>query len=164
MNLNPHVSSFGVQIRYWRKYDDNEAAASRVLVHRAINQTRLENMRPDSHYLIEVRAFNGAGLGPPSEHCEMFTRRPRKRFALLQITCPDYGFIQTLHLKMCIILPAPSRHLRVYKYVSFNRKWLYLYWDHIYNYWNESYVEGYKVSHLYFTWYSVDKRLERHIH
>ncbi|KTF86270.1 hypothetical protein cypCar_00021535 [Cyprinus carpio] len=106
----------GYQIRYWRKYDDNEAAASRVLVHRAINQTRLENMRPDSHYLIEVRAFNGAGLGPPSEHCEMFTRRP-----------------------------PPSRHLRVYKYVSFNRKWLYLYWDHIYNYWNESYVEGYKI-------------------
>uniref|UniRef100_A0A672K088 Contactin-1-like n=1 Tax=Sinocyclocheilus grahami TaxID=75366 RepID=A0A672K088_SINGR len=104
------------QIRYWRKYDDNEAAASRVLVHRTINQTRLENMRPDSHYLIEVRAFNGAGLGPPSEHCEMFTRRP-----------------------------PPSRHLRVYKYVSFNRKWLYLYWDHIYNYWNESYVEGYKI-------------------
>uniref|UniRef100_A0A8C1ZUV9 Contactin 1b n=1 Tax=Cyprinus carpio TaxID=7962 RepID=A0A8C1ZUV9_CYPCA len=116
----------GYQIRYWRKYDDNEAAASRVIVHRTVNQTRLENMRPDSHYLIEVRAFNGAGLGPPSEHCEMFTRRP-----------------------------PPSRHLRVYKYVSFNRKWLYLYWDHIYNYWNESYVEGYKVSHLYFTWYSL---------
>uniref|UniRef100_A0A673HSV7 Contactin-1a-like n=1 Tax=Sinocyclocheilus rhinocerous TaxID=307959 RepID=A0A673HSV7_9TELE len=108
----------GYQIRYWRKYDDNEAAASRVIVHRTMNQTRLENMRPDSHYLIEVRAFNGAGLGPPSEHCEMFTRRPRKR--LLDIT-------------------------QVYKYVSFNRKWLYLYWDHIYNYWNESYVEGYKI-------------------
>ncbi|XP_016390266.1 contactin-1a-like [Sinocyclocheilus rhinocerous] len=106
----------GYQIRYWRKYDDNEAAASRVIVHRTMNQTRLENMRPDSHYLIEVRAFNGAGLGPPSEHCEMFTRRP-----------------------------PPSRLLRVYKYVSFNRKWLYLYWDHIYNYWNESYVEGYKI-------------------
>lgn len=67
-----------VKIRYWRKYDDNEAAASRVLVHSSVNQTRLENMRPDSHYLIEVRAYNGAGLGPPSEHCEMFTRRPRK--------------------------------------------------------------------------------------
>ncbi len=86
MHFNPHVSSFGVQIRYWRKYDDNEAAASRVIVHRTNNQTRLENMRPDSHYLIEVRAFNGAGLGPPSEHCEMFTRRPRKRFDLLYIT------------------------------------------------------------------------------
>ncbi len=94
MHFNPHVSSFGVQIRYWRKYDDNEAAASRVIVHRTNNQTRLENMRPDSHYLIEVRAFNGAGLGPPSEHCEMFTRRPRKRFDLLYIT-----LIQILHLK-----------------------------------------------------------------
>uniref|UniRef100_A0AAR2INW6 Contactin 1b n=1 Tax=Pygocentrus nattereri TaxID=42514 RepID=A0AAR2INW6_PYGNA len=100
----------------FRPYDDNEAAASRVLVHSSVNQTRLENMRPDSHYLIEVRAYNGAGLGPPSEHCEMFTRRP-----------------------------PPSRRLRVYKYVSFTRKWLYIYWDHIYNYWNESYVEGYKI-------------------
>uniref|UniRef100_A0A8B9L4K7 Contactin 1b n=1 Tax=Astyanax mexicanus TaxID=7994 RepID=A0A8B9L4K7_ASTMX len=100
-------------VRYWRKYDDNEAAASRVLVHGSVNQTRLENMRTDSHYLIEVRAYNGAGLGPPSEHCEMFTRRP------------------------------------LYKYVSFTRKWLYIYWDHIYNYWNESYVEGYKVGILF---------------
>uniref|UniRef100_A0A8B9LAN3 Contactin 1b n=1 Tax=Astyanax mexicanus TaxID=7994 RepID=A0A8B9LAN3_ASTMX len=108
------------QVRYWRKYDDNEAAASRVLVHGSVNQTRLENMRTDSHYLIEVRAYNGAGLGPPSEHCEMFTRRP-----------------------------PPSRRLRVYKYVSFTRKWLYIYWDHIYNYWNESYVEGYKVGILF---------------
>uniref|UniRef100_A0A8B9L307 Contactin 1b n=1 Tax=Astyanax mexicanus TaxID=7994 RepID=A0A8B9L307_ASTMX len=110
----------GYQVRYWRKYDDNEAAASRVLVHGSVNQTRLENMRTDSHYLIEVRAYNGAGLGPPSEHCEMFTRRP-----------------------------PPSRRLRVYKYVSFTRKWLYIYWDHIYNYWNESYVEGYKVGILF---------------
>ncbi|XP_076862840.1 contactin 1b [Brachyhypopomus gauderio] len=106
----------GYQIRYWRKYDDNEASASRILVSSAMNHTRLENMRPDSHYLIEVRAYNGAGLGPPSEHCEMFTRRP-----------------------------PPARRLRVYKYVSYDRKWLYIYWDHIYNYWNESYVEGYKI-------------------
>uniref|UniRef100_A0A4W4HMQ1 Contactin 1b n=1 Tax=Electrophorus electricus TaxID=8005 RepID=A0A4W4HMQ1_ELEEL len=105
------------QIRYWRKYDDNEASASRVLVSSSVNKTRLENMRPDSHYLIEVRAYNGAGLGPPSEHCEMFTRRA-----------------------------PPNRRLRVYKYVSYDRKWLYIYWDHIYNYWNESYVEGYKVG------------------
>ncbi|XP_026866901.2 contactin 1b isoform X2 [Electrophorus electricus] len=106
----------GYQIRYWRKYDDNEASASRVLVSSSVNKTRLENMRPDSHYLIEVRAYNGAGLGPPSEHCEMFTRRA-----------------------------PPNRRLRVYKYVSYDRKWLYIYWDHIYNYWNESYVEGYKI-------------------
>uniref|UniRef100_A0AAY4ENJ2 Contactin 1 n=1 Tax=Denticeps clupeoides TaxID=299321 RepID=A0AAY4ENJ2_9TELE len=106
----------GYQVRYWRKYDDNEAAAQRMLVGRNVNHTRLENMKPDSHYLIEVRAFNGVGLGPPSEHCEMFTRRP-----------------------------PPARRLRLFKYVSWNRKWLYISWDHIYSYWNESYIEGYKI-------------------
>lgn len=66
------------QVKYWRKYDDPEPGANRVFVPGNVNQTRLENMLPDSHYLIEVRAYNGAGFGPPGEHCEMFTRRPRK--------------------------------------------------------------------------------------
>uniref|UniRef100_A0A8D3D6D7 Contactin 1b n=1 Tax=Scophthalmus maximus TaxID=52904 RepID=A0A8D3D6D7_SCOMX len=64
-------------VKYWRKYDDPEPGAHRIFVTAAVNQTRLENMLPDSHYLIEVRAFNGAGLGPPGEHCEMFTKRPQ---------------------------------------------------------------------------------------
>uniref|UniRef100_A0A3P8VQ00 Contactin 1b n=1 Tax=Cynoglossus semilaevis TaxID=244447 RepID=A0A3P8VQ00_CYNSE len=68
----------GYQVKYWRKYDDPEPGANRIFVPATVNQTRLENMLPDSHYLIEVRAFNGAGLGPPGEHCEMFTKRPRK--------------------------------------------------------------------------------------
>uniref|UniRef100_A0A8D3DG18 Contactin 1b n=1 Tax=Scophthalmus maximus TaxID=52904 RepID=A0A8D3DG18_SCOMX len=67
----------GYQVKYWRKYDDPEPGAHRIFVTAAVNQTRLENMLPDSHYLIEVRAFNGAGLGPPGEHCEMFTKRPQ---------------------------------------------------------------------------------------
>lgn len=67
------------QVKYWRKYDDPEPGANRIFVNATVNQTRLENMLPDAHYLIEVRAFNGAGLGPPGEHCEMFTKRPRKR-------------------------------------------------------------------------------------
>uniref|UniRef100_A0A8C5DYJ5 Contactin 1b n=1 Tax=Gouania willdenowi TaxID=441366 RepID=A0A8C5DYJ5_GOUWI len=67
----------GYQVKYWRKYDDPEPGANRIFVSASVNQTRLENMLPDSHYLIEVRAFNGAGLGPPGEHCEMFTKRPR---------------------------------------------------------------------------------------
>ena len=66
------------QVKYWRKYDDPEPGANRIFVPATVNQTRLENMLPDSHYLIEVRAFNGAGLGPPGEHCEMFTKRPRE--------------------------------------------------------------------------------------
>lgn len=69
-----------LQVKYWRKYDDPEPGANRIFVPATVNQTRLENMLPDSHYLIEVRAFNGAGLGPPGEHCEMFTKRPRKNF------------------------------------------------------------------------------------
>lgn len=67
------------QVKYWRKYDDPEPGANRIFVPATVNQTRLENMLPDSHYLIEVRAFNGAGFGPPGEHSEMFTKRPRKR-------------------------------------------------------------------------------------
>lgn len=74
-----NVTVFANQVKYWRKYDDPEPGANRIFVPATFNQTRLENMLPDSHYLIEVRAFNGAGLGPPGEHCEMFTKRPRKR-------------------------------------------------------------------------------------
>lgn len=66
------------QVKYWRKYIDTEPGANRIFVNGTVSQTRLENMLPDAHYLIEVRAFNGAGLGPPGEHCEMFTKRPRK--------------------------------------------------------------------------------------
>uniref|UniRef100_A0A673BVK0 Contactin 1b n=1 Tax=Sphaeramia orbicularis TaxID=375764 RepID=A0A673BVK0_9TELE len=78
----------GYQVKYWRKYDDPEPGANRIFVPASVNQTRLENMLPDSHYLIEVRAFNGAGLGPPGEHCEMFTKRPRKtNICLMGNTC-----------------------------------------------------------------------------
>uniref|UniRef100_A0A8C5DYM9 Contactin 1b n=1 Tax=Gouania willdenowi TaxID=441366 RepID=A0A8C5DYM9_GOUWI len=72
-------------VKYWRKYDDPEPGANRIFVSASVNQTRLENMLPDSHYLIEVRAFNGAGLGPPGEHCEMFTKRPSQDVALHQL-------------------------------------------------------------------------------
>uniref|UniRef100_A0AAY5K0V1 Contactin 1b n=1 Tax=Esox lucius TaxID=8010 RepID=A0AAY5K0V1_ESOLU len=71
----PLLSRLSDQVKYWRKYDDTEPGANRIFVPATANQTRLENMRPDSHYLIEVRAYNGAGVGPPSEHCEMFTKR-----------------------------------------------------------------------------------------
>uniref|UniRef100_A0AAQ5Z4I4 Contactin 1b n=1 Tax=Amphiprion ocellaris TaxID=80972 RepID=A0AAQ5Z4I4_AMPOC len=86
-------------VKYWRKYDDPEPGANRIFVPAAVNQTRLENMLPDSHYLIEVRAFNGAGLGPPGEHCEMFTKRPHPP--------------------------------RMWRYISWTGKWLYVWWDHI---------------------------------
>uniref|UniRef100_A0AAX7UCX0 Contactin 1b n=1 Tax=Astatotilapia calliptera TaxID=8154 RepID=A0AAX7UCX0_ASTCA len=102
-------------VRYWRKYDDPEPGANRIFVSASVNQTRLENMLPDSHYLIEVRAYNGAGLGPPGEMCEMFTKRPHPP--------------------------------RMWRYISWTGKWLYVWWDHIQYDWfgNISFPLYYKV-------------------
>uniref|UniRef100_A0A4W6D915 Contactin 1b n=1 Tax=Lates calcarifer TaxID=8187 RepID=A0A4W6D915_LATCA len=102
-------------VKYWRKYDDPEPGANRIFVPATVNQTRLENMLPDSHYLIEVRAFNGAGLGPPGEHCEMFTKRPQPP--------------------------------RMWRYITWTGKWLYVWWDHIQYDWfgNVSFPLYYKV-------------------
>ncbi|KPP61244.1 contactin-1-like [Scleropages formosus] len=107
----------GYQVKYWRKYRDNEAAAQRILVPNTANQTLLENMRPDSHYLVEVRAYNAAGLGPPSIHSEMFTRKA-----------------------------PPSRPPRIVsKTLSFTRRTINIAWEHVSPLANESYIEGYKV-------------------
>uniref|UniRef100_A0A665THD0 Contactin 1b n=1 Tax=Echeneis naucrates TaxID=173247 RepID=A0A665THD0_ECHNA len=108
-------------VKYWRKYDDPEPGANRIFVPASVNQTRLENMLPDSHYLIEVRAFNGAGLGPPGEHCEMFTKRP----------------------------PPPDPP-RMWRYISWTGKWLYVWWDHIQYDWfgNVSFPLYYKAGYF----------------
>ncbi|KAL7858029.1 hypothetical protein AOLI_G00181310 [Acnodon oligacanthus] len=63
----------GYQVRYWRKSMENEATAQRISNRE--NQTRLDNMKPDSHYVIEVRAFNGAGYGPASQRYEIHTKK-----------------------------------------------------------------------------------------
>ncbi|XP_059391994.1 contactin-1a-like [Carassius carassius] len=65
----------GYQVRYWRESVENEASAQRVLVSSGENHTRLDNMKPSSHYLIEVRAYNGAGYGPSSQRRKIHTRR-----------------------------------------------------------------------------------------
>uniref|UniRef100_A0A4W5QUR0 Contactin 1 n=1 Tax=Hucho hucho TaxID=62062 RepID=A0A4W5QUR0_9TELE len=54
--------------------EDREASSQRVVVSSRENQTRLENMRPNSPYLIEVRAYNAAGYGPPSHH-QIYTKK-----------------------------------------------------------------------------------------
>ncbi|XP_051546220.1 contactin-1a-like isoform X1 [Myxocyprinus asiaticus] len=66
----------GYQVRYWCSSTENEASAQRVLVSGRENHTRLENMKPDSHYLIEVRAYNGAGYGPAGQRHEIYTKKP----------------------------------------------------------------------------------------
>uniref|UniRef100_A0A8C7SVH8 Contactin 1 n=1 Tax=Oncorhynchus mykiss TaxID=8022 RepID=A0A8C7SVH8_ONCMY len=69
----------GYQVRYWRKAEDSETSSQRVVVSSRENQTRLDNMRPDSHYLIEVKAYNAAGYGPPSQHLQIYTKKARTR-------------------------------------------------------------------------------------
>ncbi|KAK2834771.1 hypothetical protein Q7C36_015472 [Tachysurus vachellii] len=63
----------GYQVRYWRKSLENEASAQRISSRE--NQTRLDNMKPNTHYVIEVRAFNGAGYGPASQRYEIYTKK-----------------------------------------------------------------------------------------
>uniref|UniRef100_A0A8C1SVT8 Contactin 1 n=1 Tax=Cyprinus carpio TaxID=7962 RepID=A0A8C1SVT8_CYPCA len=64
--------------RYWRESVENEASAQRALVSSRENHTRLDNMKPNSHYLIEVRAYNGAGYGPASQRHKIYTKKARK--------------------------------------------------------------------------------------
>uniref|UniRef100_A0A6Q2WS02 Contactin 1 n=1 Tax=Esox lucius TaxID=8010 RepID=A0A6Q2WS02_ESOLU len=65
----------GYQIRFWRNAEDSEASSQKVVVSSRENQTKLENMKPGSQYLIEVRAFNAAGFGPPSQHVQIHTKK-----------------------------------------------------------------------------------------
>lgn len=72
-----HLCSFVSQVKYWMSQDDSEGGAQRVVVPDRENHTRLEGMKPDSLYLIEVRGYNSAGYGPPSEHLQLHTKKPR---------------------------------------------------------------------------------------
>lgn len=140
------------QVKYWRKYDDPEPGANRIFVPATVNQTRLENMLPDSHYLIEVRAFNGAGLGPPGEHCEMFTKRPRKRnMNTDNVTCNN-TYYKHEHKYTNIVFAAPSEPPRMWRYVTWTGQWLYVWWDHIPYDWfgNVSFPLYYKVGTVSF--------------
>ncbi|KAA0724708.1 Contactin-1a F3/F11/contactin [Triplophysa tibetana] len=65
----------GYQVRFWRQTVENEASAQRVLVPSQENHTRLDHMKPNSRYYIEVRAYNGAGYGPASVRHEVHTKK-----------------------------------------------------------------------------------------
>lgn len=67
------------QVKYWRKSLENEASAQRISSRD--NQTRLDHMQPNSYYIMEVRAFNGAGYGPASQRREIKTEKARKDHA-----------------------------------------------------------------------------------
>ncbi|XP_066523401.1 contactin-1a [Hoplias malabaricus] len=63
----------GYQVRYWRKSMETEESAQRVSSKE--DHIRLDNMKPNSHYIIEVRAFNGAGYGQFSKQHEIHTKK-----------------------------------------------------------------------------------------
>lgn len=65
----------GYQVKCMRTDEESETSALRVSVSSRDNQTRLEGLKPDSHYLIEVRAYNAAGYGPPSQPFQIYTKK-----------------------------------------------------------------------------------------
>lgn len=66
-----------LQIRYWAAHD-KEAAAQRVQVSNQEYSTKLENLKPNTRYHVDVSAFNSAGYGPPSRTIDIITRKARK--------------------------------------------------------------------------------------
>uniref|UniRef100_A0A8C4FCK8 Contactin 1 n=1 Tax=Dicentrarchus labrax TaxID=13489 RepID=A0A8C4FCK8_DICLA len=66
----------GYQVKYWRNHEDSEGGAQRLTVSGRENHTKLEGLRADSNYLIEVRGYNSAGYGPASQHLQIHTKKP----------------------------------------------------------------------------------------
>ncbi|XP_075998447.1 contactin-1a [Genypterus blacodes] len=123
----PQHNVVGYQLKYWRAQEDNEATAQRVEVSGIENHTRIDGMKPNSHYLIEIRAYNSAGYGPASPHLQLHTKRA-----------------------------PPSQPPRIIgkklKPMSWN-----VAWEHVEPLANEASIDGYKVlfrnqtSHILFT-------------
>ncbi|XP_043084508.1 contactin-1a [Puntigrus tetrazona] len=105
----------GYQVRYWRESVENEASVQHVVVVSRENYTRLENMKPNSHYLIEVRAYNGAGYGPASQRHKIHTKKS-----------------------------PPSRPPKIIS-TKMNNRGICITWEQVEPLANESTVEGYKV-------------------
>nr|AAI70294.1 Contactin/F3/F11 [Xenopus laevis] len=104
----------GYQVRYWR-IQDKEAAAHRVQVKASDITTRLEGLMPNTHYNIEVRAFNSAGDGPPSKTLTFLTKKA-----------------------------PPSQIPQITSAVRYGSQYI-ITWEHVVPLSNESAVNGYKV-------------------
>lgn len=72
-----HLCSCVFQVKYWRNHEDSEGGAQRVVVPSRENHTRLEGMKANSQYLVEVRGYNSAGYGPASERLQIHTKKAR---------------------------------------------------------------------------------------
>lgn len=65
------------QVKFWTNQQDREGRAQEVAVSGMENHTRIEGLKPNSEYNIEVRGYNSAGYGPPSKHLKVQTKKPR---------------------------------------------------------------------------------------
>lgn len=65
------------QVKFWRNHEESEGGAQTVTASNTDTNTRLEGMKPNSNYLIEVRGYNTAGFGPPSERLMIRTKKAR---------------------------------------------------------------------------------------
>lgn len=66
-----------LQIRYWSVHE-KEAAPHIVQVMKQNFSVRLENLKPNTHYRVNVAAFNNAGPGPTSPILSFTTEKARK--------------------------------------------------------------------------------------
>uniref|UniRef100_A0A3P9MHC2 Contactin 1 n=1 Tax=Oryzias latipes TaxID=8090 RepID=A0A3P9MHC2_ORYLA len=72
-----HVSNVeGYKVKFWTNQQDREGRAQEVAVSGMENHTRIEGLKPNSEYNIEVRGYNSAGYGPPSKHLKVQTKKP----------------------------------------------------------------------------------------
>ncbi|XP_066489779.1 contactin-1 [Tiliqua scincoides] len=110
--FNPAVT--GYQIRYWSIHE-KEIAANKIQASSQNISARLENLKPDTQYRVDVAAFNTAGIGPPSSSLVFITEKapPRQRPNIVSSVRSGSKYIIT--------------------------------WDHVRSQSNESTVKGYKV-------------------
>lgn len=69
-----HQAIEGYQLKYWRRQVENESSNPPIMISSLDNHTRLDNLKPNSQYVVEVRAYNSAGLGPP-KRIEVTTKK-----------------------------------------------------------------------------------------
>ncbi|XP_073476030.1 contactin-1 [Aquarana catesbeiana] len=103
----------GYQVRYWR-IQDKEAAAHRLQIE-TLETIKLEGLMPNTHYKLDVCAFNSAGDGPKSHTTEFETKKA-----------------------------PPSQIPRIISAVKSGSQYI-ITWEHVTPLSNESAVNGYKV-------------------
>ncbi|KAJ8269782.1 hypothetical protein COCON_G00123890 [Conger conger] len=103
----------GYQVTYWRK----QSSAHRIQLPASQEQIELKDLLPNSHYMIEVRAYNSGGFGPASDICEVDTKKP-----------------------------PPSQPPKIISQkISVSKSVVNITWEHVVPLANESTIQGYKV-------------------